>query len=383
LSSIEPNNPDDIVTELISRTNAEGFYFEYTLKTTEALMDICGTVKVIFTERFRESVKTEAEWQTLIEDELSTLVAVETANARIRLYDPNADTEYCPSGWQTGIDSSVTDDCYPDDVRITCFPNQMLVSFPANAVYRDADRLFQGVQLNAGFVNSNCQITMSTDKFYLSGSYDDCGFTATHENGQLIFSHEITGIQSNNLITDNIYTSEVLSFPVSCSYADSSSISNLAFVGYNPIRGSVDKYEGDFNFELKAYKDPGRLQLITSQSGIDLGEIVYNSIRPVGPLANSIDYQITECTAFEQIADVAGQLTGQGLAYDLIKDSFCAADLVDVTLDAFNDFSFKSFTFQPTDETLALICQIRICLSSETTCLAVTDNLTCPSKYSI
>ena len=90
LSSIEPNNPDDIVTELISKTNAEGFYFEYTLKTTEALMDICGTVKVIFTERFREPIKTETEWQTLIEDELSTLVAVESANARIRLYDPNA-----------------------------------------------------------------------------------------------------------------------------------------------------------------------------------------------------------------------------------------------------------------------------------------------------
>ena len=62
----------------------------------------------------------------------------------------------------------------------------------------------------------------------------------------------------------------------------------------------MDKYEGDFNFELKAYKDPGRLLLITSQSGIDLGQIVYNSIRPVVPLANSIDYQITECTAFER-----------------------------------------------------------------------------------
>ena len=71
-------------------------------------------------------------------------------------------------------------------------------------------------------------------------------------------------------------------------------------MGYNPIRGSMDKYEGDFNFELKAYKDPDRIHLITRQSGIDLGQIVYNSIRPVGPLANSIDYQITECTAFER-----------------------------------------------------------------------------------
>ena len=147
--------------------------------------------------------------------------------------------EHCPSGWQTGIDKTVTDgknihfhqlycilisDCYPDDVQVTCFPNQMLVSFPANAVFRDADRLFQDVQLNAGFVNSNCQIGMSSDKFYLSGSYDDCGFTATHEDGQLIFTHEITGIQSNSLITDNIFTSEVLAFPVSCSYADSRSV---------------------------------------------------------------------------------------------------------------------------------------------------------------
>ena len=80
----------------------------------------------------------------------------------------------------------------------------------------------------------------------------------------------------------------------------SSSISNLAFVGYNPIRGSLDKHEVDFNFELKAYKDSARLQLITSQSGIDLGEVVYNSIRPIAPLPNSVDYQITSCTAYER-----------------------------------------------------------------------------------
>ena len=90
LSSIDPNNPDDIVTEFISKTNDDGFYFEYILKTTEALMDICGTVKVTFTERFREPIKTETEWQALIEDELLALVAVESSNARIRLYDPNA-----------------------------------------------------------------------------------------------------------------------------------------------------------------------------------------------------------------------------------------------------------------------------------------------------
>lgn len=88
LSSIEPNNPADIVTELLSGTSDKGYYWEYTVKTTEAIMNICGSLTLTMTERFREPVKTVDEWASLIEDEIAQLVST-TASARVRLYDPN------------------------------------------------------------------------------------------------------------------------------------------------------------------------------------------------------------------------------------------------------------------------------------------------------
>ena len=94
LSSIEPNDPADIVTELLSGTSDKGYYWEYTVKTTEAIMNICGSVTLTMTERFREPVKTVDEWTTLIEDEISQLVAT-MVTASVRLYDPNSGMVFC------------------------------------------------------------------------------------------------------------------------------------------------------------------------------------------------------------------------------------------------------------------------------------------------
>ena len=57
LGSITPENPEDIITDIQSGTSNEGFFFEYKVMTTEALMNICGSVKITLTERFREEVK--------------------------------------------------------------------------------------------------------------------------------------------------------------------------------------------------------------------------------------------------------------------------------------------------------------------------------------
>ena len=83
-------------------------------------------------------------------------------------------------------------------------------------------RLFPDLALVAGFSGTNCQIEMDTsqDRFFLSGSFDDCGFVASHEEGELVFSNEVSGQFSSSMETDGIFTSEVLSFPVSCRFAD-------------------------------------------------------------------------------------------------------------------------------------------------------------------
>ena len=83
-------------------------------------------------------------------------------------------------------------------------------------------RLFPDLALVAGFSGTNCQIEMDTsqDRFFLSGSFDDCGFVASHEEGELVFSNEVSGQFSSSMEIDGIFTSEVLSFPVSCRFAD-------------------------------------------------------------------------------------------------------------------------------------------------------------------
>ena len=58
--------------------------------TTEALMNICGSVKITLTERFREEVKTEDEWQSLVETQLEEVPAYqEPSSVTIKFVDPN------------------------------------------------------------------------------------------------------------------------------------------------------------------------------------------------------------------------------------------------------------------------------------------------------
>ena len=52
-----PENPEDIITDTQSGTSDEGFFFEFKVMTTEALMNICGSLKIILNERFREEIK--------------------------------------------------------------------------------------------------------------------------------------------------------------------------------------------------------------------------------------------------------------------------------------------------------------------------------------
>lgn len=90
LDSMEPNNPDDIETEEITKTSG-GFLFAYKLTTTHAITNICGEMKITFVERFREDIMSVEEWELMVSDQLEPFVQIYLVNnPSVTVYDPDA-----------------------------------------------------------------------------------------------------------------------------------------------------------------------------------------------------------------------------------------------------------------------------------------------------
>ena len=92
LTSFHPVNPEDIQSEDITKTSeSNGFLFAYKMITTHAVMNVCGKMKLKFFEHFREEIKTEEEWNLLVENQLQSLEQVSlVSDPTLEMYDPDA-----------------------------------------------------------------------------------------------------------------------------------------------------------------------------------------------------------------------------------------------------------------------------------------------------
>ena len=91
LDSMEPNNPNDIKTEDITKTSDMfWFLFAYKMTTTQAVYNICGEMKTTFVERFREDIMSEEEWKLMVSNQLKPFVQISLVNEpSLTFYNPD------------------------------------------------------------------------------------------------------------------------------------------------------------------------------------------------------------------------------------------------------------------------------------------------------
>merc|ERR1711892_496132 len=276
----------------------------------------------------------------------------------------------CPTGWTAGTDATTADDCSPDDVTVTCNSDSMSVKFPIDAVYYEGSVELSSDQLDAamadvvGSSDSDC-IDFAYDKtaayFTITHSLTGCDTTAVHEAGNLIFSNTYTGDETA-LTVDGIVTTKVLSFTAECSYADSAIV---AVDGVSVSMGTniAEEVTGtdEYTFTMTTVdKDDAT---IDSSNAAEIGEAITLKVSPNASLPSNVEFQLIDCTAVSQF--VPGRsATEVGL-------------------------SFNSFTFEAADDSLGLVCNVKLCLTSDGACnneaqMMTADNLTnfsCNTKY--
>ena len=302
----------------------------------------------------------------------------------------------CPTGWSAGTDATTADDCKPDGVTVTCDSDSMTVVFDIDAVYYDGSNELDTTQLDAAMADVVDQtdaacIDIAYDTtaktFTVTHSLTECGTVATHENGNLIFSNEYTGDEAA-LTVDGIVTTKVLSFTAECSYSDSATVS-VDGVSVSMGTNIAEEVEGtgSYVFSMTTYDNTDTE--IDTNNAAEIGEEITLKVTPTNTLPSNVEFQLIDCTAVQEFAvdgngDPTTSPAANSLTYNILEEGSCVSDLLDAQFDATSGgrsatevgLKFNSFTFEAADDQLNLVCDIKLCLTTDTDCNNVAQKMT-------
>lgn len=302
----------------------------------------------------------------------------------------------CPVDWTLGTDNN----CSPDYVDVVCTTDTMTVTFPLNAVYNDgeieldADQVLLAAADIVGQDKAGCvdfAYDSDDEQFTASISLDDCGITASHEGGYLIFDTSFTGDEAA-LLRDGIITTKVLTFNAQCKYADTATVAvdGIAVEMGETLVETVSS-EGVYSFTMASYSDDAFSAVADADNLIEIGDVVYNRIITTDTLPTNVNFHTTTCTAYSELnADKDGGATDSS-SYMLFNNNVCTAELVDVTIDdttgdstdSYVSFSFNSFTFEAEADSVAVVCEVKLCLADETDCYVTSGDACTDAKYTL
>jgi len=322
----------------------------------------------------------------------------------------------CPTNWSAGTDATTADDCKPDNVQVTCNSDSMTVVFDIDAVYYDGSNELDSTQLAAAMADIvdqtdadcvNIAYDTTAETFTVTHDLTACGTQATHENGNLIFSNEYTGDEAA-LTVDGIITTKVLSFTAECSYSDSATVT-VDGVSVSMGTNIAEEVEGtgSYVFSMTTFDKDG-VEIDTSNAA-EIGEAITLTVTPDNTLPSNVEFQLIDCTAVQEFAvdaTTGDQLTSAAtgaLTYNILEEGSCVSDLLEAQFDATTggrsetevSLTFNSFTFEAADDQLNLVCDIKLCLKTDSDCnneaqkmtadnldSTSTDYFECASKYS-
>ena len=303
----------------------------------------------------------------------------------------------CPPNWTL---DNTTEKCYPDSADVACTTSTMTVTFGIDAVYHDGateldtDQLDLAAAAVVGSEDDDCinfEYSTTDEEFSVVLNFNECGMDASHEDGFLIFESSFTGTQAA-LLRDGIITTKVLSFAAQCKFPDTATVAvdGIQVEMGDTLVEAVSR-EGAFTFAMASYTDATFDTAANEDNKIEIGDKVYNKITTADTLPTGVEFHVTTCTAYSALnADQDGGATDAS-AYLLFDNNVCTADLVDVAIDddtgdndsAFTSFSFNSFTFEAEADSVAVVCEVKLCLESEDECYVTTGDACENDKYTV
>lgn len=296
----------------------------------------------------------------------------------------------CPNAsWEFVSDSS-GNYCQPKDVVVTCDARQMFVTFTDQHIYKALDKTRLDSDEAAAVVGDCTFVSKNNGEYAINFKLDKCETVVSQVNGQIIFSNNIVG-NTDALTIQGIIMTKVLGFPVSCTYDDNFKLEiDPIYLNTGVIDIEGIHENGDFGqyFEMHAYTDAGHTAEITSSNTVYIGDKVYVKIISNKNLPTTVDYWLTDCTAYKDFQNKAGD------SFDMI-DGMCYADLINIdnakaaeggTVQNGITFDFSAFAFSNSPSQVSMQCTIKLCALGVddtkivSTCAVQPD--TCPAGYS-
>merc|ERR1712008_420336 len=133
---------------------------------------------------------------------------------------------------------------------------------------------------------------------------------------------------------------------------------------------------------------------IDSSNAAEIGEAITLKVSPNASLPSNVEFQLIDCTAVSEFdTDNVTPVSGAN-PYNILENGSCVSDLLDAQFvtgrsDTEVGLSFNSFTFEAADDSLGLVCNVKLCLTTDDACnneaqMMTADNLTnfsCNTKY--
>merc|ERR1719285_1345212 len=110
---------------------------------------------------------------------------------------------------------------------------------------------------------------------------------------------------------------------------------------------------GSYVFSMTTYDNTDTE--IDTNNAAEIGEEITLKVTPTNTLPSNVEFQLIDCTAVQEFA-VDGNSGGRSATEVGLK--------------------FNSFTFEAADDQLNLVCDIKLCLTTDTDCNNVAQKMT-------
>jgi RecJ-like exonuclease len=310
--------------------------------------------------------------------------------AMVSALEPGSSADCPNSAWEFVADAN-GNYCKPTGVTVTCDARQMFVTFSEKHVYKALDSIYVDQPESAAVVGDCTFVSKNSGDYSINFKLDKCGTVVTQEDSKITFSNNIVG-NTDALTIQGIIMTKVLGFPVSCTYDDNFQLEidpiylNTGVIDIEGIHenGNFGKY-----FEMHAYTDDAHTNEITSLNTVYIGDKVYVRIKNTKNLPSTIDYYLTDCTAYKDFQNKSGD------SFEMI-DGMCYADLINTNnvesaaggkSAGEITFDFSAFAFSDSPTQVSMQCTIKLCALGVddakivSTCAVQPDS--CPAGYSL
>merc|ERR1712154_55696 len=104
---------------------------------------------------------------------------------------------------------------------------------------------------------------------------------------------------------------------------------------------------------------------------VSMGTNLAEEVTPDATLPSNVEFQLIDCTAVSEFDTDGITPVANALTYNILEEGSCVSDLLDAQFTEGRSatevgLTFNSFTFEAADDELALECNVKLCLTTDT-----------------